>query len=604
MDGKRFPSVSWRGEFTETLVYAPKKRPGFVAWAAAFPYGDGSIGLSFDEVLEQENPEYIPASLEYAEAAGVPVSYGSVEAGSASQRTYRVYMRSADGVHFTETGRCPRTRGALSNIGFADGRIIGFDVPRRNAAGTSWSTGIHLRESLDGGTTWRDLCTLLPECPIYVWRVRRLRSGMVILMACQTGSTPWGVGCERVARNAMLPGETKLGRTQTFFLTSEDGVHYSGPHYILPGIAAHEYDVAELPDGRLLFIAGDVQGTPVGRQFVTHTPDGWVNGTLYPIRDGAPPDPVRDPQGGYVPETIVWDDAHRCLVGYRRGKGYSFSNDDGENWVHTEPEQPHTLLYQPQLLSLPGGKIALYGHVGGDNAFGERDMTIRVHAFSPEGAGQLPSPTRLSLERMQFADGSGYRNAFRAQLTSGGTPLAGQTVEFRFTPFWNPSGSVNTTPQEHAPHQVRAVTDADGVAEAEASWFDGRADIHFAYRADVVFRGTDTLRACGGPSMSVLALTPRRKTLFPHDAYFAGGILYLSPDFLNAYPDAMEALQAVVGDSPVLPDGVLCGEARARLVRCGVLETGENGGLRWIASVHAPRPLDAVRPMVSGDWYV
>lgn len=597
------PSIAWRGAFCETLVYAPQKRPGFVAWAAAFSYGDGSVGLSFDEVLEQENPAFTPVRLEYAEAAGIPVSYGSVEAGSASQRAFRVYMRAPDGVHFTETGRCPRTRGALCNVGFPDGRIVGFDVPRRNAAQTGWSTGIHVRESADGGTTWRDVRTLLPEHPVYVWRVRRLRSGTILVLASLSGA-PWGVGCARVARNAMLPGETELGRIQTFFLTSEDGVHYSGPHYILPGLGAHEYDVAELPDGRLLFIAGDVQGTPVGRQFVTHTPDGWVNGTLYPIRDGAPPDPARDPQGGYVPETVVWDDTHRCLVGYRRGKGYSFSNDDGENWTRTEPDAPYTLLYQPQLLSLAGGRIALYGHVGGDNAFGERDMTIRAQVFCAEGAAQLPGPTRLFLERLQFADSSGYRNAFRARLTADGVPQAGQTVEFRFTPFWNANGSVNTTPQERAPHQVCAVTNADGFAEAEAPWFDGRADIHLAYRADVVFRGTDTLRACGGPSMTVLALTPRRETLFPYDAYFAGGTLYLSPDFLKDHPDAMDALQAAAGDSPLLPDGVLCREACARLVRCGVLEEDEAGTLCWIASVHAPRPLDAVRPMRSGDWYI
>lgn len=65
---------------------------------------------------------------------------------------------------------------------------------------------------------------------------------------------------------------------------------------------------------------GDVQGTPVGRQFVTPSPDGWLNGTLYPICTGAPGDPVRDPQGGYVPETIAWDAQRGCIVGYRRNQ--------------------------------------------------------------------------------------------------------------------------------------------------------------------------------------------------------------------------------------------------------------------------------------------
>ena len=49
-------SIPWRGDFEQKLVYAPEKRPGFVAWVTAFPYGDGSIGISFDETLEAENP--------------------------------------------------------------------------------------------------------------------------------------------------------------------------------------------------------------------------------------------------------------------------------------------------------------------------------------------------------------------------------------------------------------------------------------------------------------------------------------------------------------------------------------------------------------------
>ena len=35
-----------------------------------------------------------------------------------------------------------------------------------------------------------------------------------------------------------------------------------------------------------------------------------------------------------------------------------------------------------------------------------------------------------------------------------------------------------------------------------------------------------------------------------------------------------------------------------------VLTPDQDGALRWIHSVHAPRPLDDVRPMASADWYV
>ncbi len=199
-------SIPWRGDFEQKLVYAPEKRPGFVAWVTAFPYGDGSIGISFDETLEAENPDFIPPRLEFAEAAGVPVSYCSVEGGSARQRSYRVYMRSADGVNFTETGRCGRREGSLCNAGFPDGRIVGFDVPRYNDERTGWSDCIRVRESRDGGSTWTDVRRLLEGTAPYLWRVRCLRDGTLVVLASLYG-TPWGPGRERATRNTMLPGE-------------------------------------------------------------------------------------------------------------------------------------------------------------------------------------------------------------------------------------------------------------------------------------------------------------------------------------------------------------------------------------------------------------
>lgn len=595
--------VPWQGEFEQRLVYLPKKRPGFVAWATAFPYGDGSVGLSFDETVEEPNPEYVPPRLEFGEAAGVPVSYCSVECGDAGHRSYRVYMRSLDGRHFTETGRCARREGSLCNAGFPDGRILGFDVPRRNESGSGWGRCILVRESLDGGRTWRDIRRLLDGTAPYLWRVRRLRDGALVVLASLYG-TPWGAGEERAARNAMLPGETYLSKIQPFFMTSRDGRSFSEPHYILPGIGAHEFDFVELPDGRLLFIAGDVQGTPAGRQYVTPSPDGWLNGPLFPIRAGAPADPLRDPQGGYVPETVAWDERQGCIVGYRRNRCFSVSTDEGENWTQVEPDFSFTPLYQPYLMELGGGRLGLYGHVGGDNAFGERDMRISAQVFRLTCASRLPKAASLTLERKLSEDGSRYLNAFRARLLSGGAPLPGVELTFRFNAYWNRDGSVNTAPQEQAPFQVRVRTDDAGWAGAEALAFNGIADIHLAYNADVILSPGEGVRGCAGPLMTVLALTPVRKTPFPYDAYFAGGTLYLSPSFLSAYPDALKALGSAVGPEDALPGGLLPEEAVARLVACGVLQPGEGGVRRWIHSVHAPRPLDSVRPMTSADWYL
>ena len=580
-------------------IYLPAKRPGFAAWVTGFDYGDGSVGISFKETERAPDPDYRPAKLEMGEAVGAPVSYASVECGDAEERSWRVYLRSRDcGRTFEETGRCSLTDGSFCNIGFPDGRIIGLDVPRINEDRTAWCDYIAIRESSDGGSTWKPVARLLEGCSPYLWRVRRLRDGSVIVLASLYG-TVWGPGRERATRNTMLPGETYLSKIQTFFLRTRDGYVYDGPHYVLPGIGAHEYDVAECPDGRLLFIAGDVQGTPVARQFVEEKDGRYLNGTLYGIGRGAPPDPAADPQGGFVPESVVML-PDGLLIGSRRGKPYSCSGDFGENWF--ELEGVGKSLYQPFLMLLPDGTAANFGHEGGDAALGHSDMWIGADYFRVQN--RMPAACTLQLARGLSADGNRYENVFRAELHAGGRPIAGQRVLFRFLPVWKEDGSVNTARQDDAPFQISAVTDESGAAFAHAADFDGIPDIHFYYNADVVFRPEEgsAFAGCDGPIMCVAALTPRRRCRYPYDAYFNEGMLYLSPDFLKKFPEAVRQLAPYCGPAGLLPEN-LQRELREGLCRCGVLRR-ETDGLRWRHSVHAKCPLVEVKPMGGGDWYV
>lgn len=581
-------------------VYAPRIRPGFTAWVTAFDYGDGSIGVSFKETTQAPNPHYEKPTLEMGEAAGSPVSYGAIDFASPSLVSERVYLRTTDGLHYTETGRCRIEDGSFTNIGFPDGRIIGLEVRRVNETRTGWCDYIEVRESTDGGTTWQLLPPLLTGTSCYVWRTRRLKNGTIIVLASLYG-TPWGADQERPTRNTMFPGETYLSKIQTFFLTSSDGREYSGPHYVLPGIGAHEYDVVERPDGSLLFIAGDVQATPVARQ-VVHRSDGrWINGSLLSIEIGAPPEPAANPQGGWVPETIV---AQRdgLLVGSRRNKHYSVSNDDGRNWLPVEGLP--VSLYQPFMIELPDGRIANYGHVGSDSPFGHQDMTIGVDIFEIDNT-LLPSP-RLTLRRLLDAGGNQYLNRFAAQLTVGGRPLAGAELTFRFVEVWNPDGSYTTVPQEEAPYQLTGITDADGTAIVDVTAFDTRADINLYYNADVVYQpkpGEPGIPVAG-PLLVTMALTPRRGDDQPHEAYFMEGTLYVAERLETALPGLTAALSALApAESPTLDPATLPDGAVERLAAAHVIEP-DGEGWRWIHTVHAPHPLAAVRPMPHDDQYV
>lgn len=581
-------------------IYWPEKRPGFAAWVTGFDYGDGRVGISFKETKKQTNKSYIPPKLEMGEAVGAPVSYCSVECGSPTEESFRVYMISEDGGKtFRETGRCPLEEGSFCNVGFPDGRIIGMDVPRINEERTGWCDYIDVRESLDGGATWRRVNRLLEGCAPYLWRTRRLKDGTIMMLASLYG-TVWGKGRERTTRNTMLPGETYLHKIQTFFMTSRDGVHFDGPHYILPGVGAHEYDFVELADGSLLFIAGDIQATPVARQIVKKQGNGYINGTLYGIRRGAPQDPQRNPQGGFVPESmVILPDG--LIVGSRRNRPYSCSNDLGENWF--EIDGLPASLYQPYMLLLPDGTIANFGHKGGDSAFGQEDMYIGADFFTVDNT--LPKAGKLSLIRELTADGSHYENRFSARFTVGDVPVPGQPLTFRFTPVWNTDGSVNAAPQESAPIQLTALTDETGTASAMVPQFDHIGDIHFYYNVDVAYlpSGSTAYQPCAGPLMCVAALTPFRQNLHPHDAYLNEGTLYLSPALLKQFPELLGQLSSLCGGERLPDNAGISDEAIRRLTHADVL-IPRDGGLYWLPSVHAPRPLDRVLPMSEGDWYI
>lgn len=582
-------------------VYWPKQRPGFVAWAAAFDYGGGRVGLAFKEIIRQDNPGYRPLALEYGEGLGVPVSYASAEGGGPKHVAYQVYMASDDeGETFYETGRNRIEDNCFCHMGFEDGSIIHVTTPAYSEDRKGIGTGLVVEHSSDGGSTFQPLTTLLKGTAPYLWRMRKLSDGTVLLLTCLYG-TPWGQGRPRVTRNTILPGESYIAKTIPCFLATEDqGKTWTGPHYILPGTGAHEYDVVELPDDELLFIAGDVQATPVARQTVKRVDGRYINGTLYGIGKGAPEDPQRDAQGGYVPESVVRL-SDGLLVGSRRNQLYTYSADNGENWFQI-PNLPKS-LYQPWLLALPSGKIINFFHKGGDSAFGQHDMYMGADIFTLEN--HLPGQPSLTLRRCLTPDGNQYSHCFTAQLCCGGAPLEGRELSFFSSPAWRSDGSSNTDGRDKAKYIKRARTNAEGEATVCFDEYAAYGDIHHYYTVEVAYLPPEGALElpCDGPRMNAGALTPRRGCPYPYDAYFAEGVLYLSPQGAQRCPELLHKLQQWDSDGYEIPEGYFTEQEEAFLLEWHVAQKTEEG-LRWIPSVHAHRPLAGAQMMAEGDEYV
>lgn len=596
---KKFNHGASAVDLRRKVVYSPQEQPGFVAWVSAFDYGNGDIGLSFKEtVRNQRERDFSPPTIEEAEAAVVPVSYCSVMCGDADQESFRVYMKSTDGGEtFTETGRCPEQEACFCTVGFPDGRILGFESPSLATGEVSFTGGIDIKESLDGGATWRELSHILDGECINMWRVRRLRDGTLILLASFT-STPWGPGQVRVTRNTNLPDEEGSGGVYNpFFLTTTDGVTFSGPHHILAGTNANEYDVVERADGSLLFINGDVQGAKAARQTVHRNGSFWVPGSVLPIQRGAPEDPVGNSQGGFVPETVIMLE-NGVMVGGRRLKPYTCSVDEGKNWF--EIDGIGECLYQPFMLNTPQG-ILLFGHHGGDISFGQMEMYIGSDLFRLEE--HLPRSCNLSIHRCLSEDESHYENRYTVQLLCGDKPLANQKVLFRFSENWNANGSFSTAPREDAPYQIEASTDAEGWAQASAPQYDNPGDIHFSYTVDAVYRpwGNQYL-PCASPRMRVYSMRPWRQCRRPYKAYFAQGDLYISHEIEEKFPVA-QLLQPYVGQQEGLVPVEAIGQELAWVLVNSHVAIFEGDNIRWKRSVHAPVPLAGVKPMGDGDWY-
>lgn len=248
---------------------------------------------------------------------------------------------------------------------------------------------------------------------------------------------------------------------------------------------------------------------------------------------------------------------------------------------------------------MPDGAVMNFGHLGGDVSLGQVDMHIGADRFTL--AEDLPRPVNLSLERCLSSDKSHYLNSYRAQLTQASHPLADCPVRFEYRTL-RPAEQ-----EDELFRSITAQTGPDGFAYIHIPLYDQVGDIHFTYSIQAFFDGDPSanLTEAESPLLSVYALRPHRNTPHPYNAYFANGVLYLSPYLLQCWPNAVTLLSALTGavspwiEEESLPPGLVQALLEAHVLK----RTGE--GLRWIASVHATVPLAEVKPMPEeGEIYV
>jgi len=574
-------------EFAEVPVYYPEVRPGYAAWVVFFDFGNGDLGLCFNEIRKRKNPDFRPYSLEFKEAMNAPYMFGCTVGNAHPDFTNEyVYMKSVDGGRtWEQTGRCVVCGRHLWHVGFPDGRMIRIHGTRD---ATPLEFSVVVEESGDGGNTWKEISRLQEGYNTVMMKAKRLRDGSVVF--CGPICPAFGPDLAKDTRQTLPPGEL-YPHEAAFYVSSDEGRTWDGPHYVLPGILAWEFDFVELPDGSLLFINSAVQsGRPV-RQIAKKTATGYINEPLTVIRRGGEWGP-EDLEGGFVPETVCIT-PEGLLVGALRGKPYSCSADLGENWFEIAGLPPSR--YQPMILQAGDGRILNAWHNGYDAHFGEVDMFIGIHEFRLDAS--LPKSTRLTLKRRLRPDGNKFINAYDAKLTAGGRPVADREIELRLLPVWTPEGKHEPRDVREAGELRRAVTDAEGVARFELTELDRIPDVHFAYRLAASFspKSGDELAPCLGPERMAYAMTSERNRPAAYPVYMTHGWIMITPETRERFPELADVVAKFDGRNPDAPAETwieaVRDEARAReildfLVQNGLLILGADGVYRWYRCVH------------------
>ncbi len=266
-----------------------------------------------------------------------------------------------------------------------------------------------------------------------------------------------------------MPNEMQM----TLFFSHDQGKTWDGPLPIFGGQNVSETDFVELPNGHLLCFNNSIFAFP-GRQFVYREGRRFTPGPLERVRSGS------------VPETVC-QTKEGILVGCMRPGAYSWSGDLGQSWQplagipNRGPE-----VYQPWIHCLDDGRIACAGHLGGDDAIGQRDQYLSLHLFRLKVLRRTKD-TRIDIERDYDETGRKYRNSFTLKLTCDGKPLSAKELELWYVERGQPGyDSWNKHPlaerMQRGGKLLKARTGPTGRATLTLPELDKVRDVHHSYQ--------------------------------------------------------------------------------------------------------------------------
>ena len=354
----------------QTIYHSPQK-PGFTSWVGAWAMPDGSLMCSVTQATGplkgrprapkevQQKLTWPPKGAPGYDMTGLDLKNVHLRSKDAGKSWKQV---SADPFKSCMNGVTGEAETAL-----ADGTVLrgvwGYYLPYNPELPR---TG-YLQRSSDGTRTWGKPEVLLDPNKYSAWpkRIRVLRDGRLIVVG----------GYAAVPANSRTRAEYNALFEPLLLVSADGGKTWKGPIAVLPekqrrGWGGEELDAAELANGDLLCVFRrsdpDHKGREVRWQGVLEkSGDTWVPGAVGP--------------------SPLAHSGHPELLATREGpilhlatNGIHWTTDAGKTWHRLKV--PGTGYY-PRSVQAADGRIFVFGHVGGDNAYGKVDQSIVMDSF-------------------------------------------------------------------------------------------------------------------------------------------------------------------------------------------------------------------------------
>lgn len=358
-------------DYERLAIYHSPQTPGFTSWAGAWTMPDDSLMISFTQATGPvEGRPRAPRDVQH-KLTWPPTGRPGYDMTGLDLRN--VHLRSHDGgtswqqVSADLFKSCMNGTTGEAQTALADGTIIrgvwGYYLPYNPELP---KTG-YLQRSTDGSKTWGKPEVLLDPAKFSAWpkRIRVLRDGRLIVLG----------GVAYVPANSRTRAEYNGLFEPLLMVSSNNGKTWTGPVRVVP--AGHrenwggeEFDAAELPNGDLLCVFRRIDPNGSGREVrwqgvLRQSGDTWAPGDVgpAPFAHSGHPDVLATREGPIL---------HVATTGIH------WTTDTGQTWHKLDV--PGTAYY-PRAMQAADGRIFVFGHVGGDDAYGKSDQSIVMSSF-------------------------------------------------------------------------------------------------------------------------------------------------------------------------------------------------------------------------------